>query len=76
MTGIKIAQGGFVFLTVDSETAVKIWTVDLFGLYILYPDDSEGLIESEEDLEVAVDKGELIGIEVGFINSENNNIEK
>lgn len=37
-----------------------------FALYRLYADDSESLIESEADLESAIEGGYRIGIEVGF----------
>ncbi|ECO3474186.1 hypothetical protein FX740_08910 [Campylobacter jejuni] len=59
-------EDGFVWLLVPAEKARKLWEADVFALYRLYADDSESLIESEADLESAIEGGYRIGIEVGF----------
>lgn len=64
---IKICADGFVWLVVSSEQARKIFKEDILALYILYNDESEGMIENEERLEDAITRGCQIGIEVGFI---------
>ena len=55
-----------MWLLVPAEKARKLWEADVFALYRLYADDSESLIESEADLESAIEGGYRIGIEVGF----------
>lgn len=59
-------EDGFVWLLVPAEKVRKLWEADVFALYRLYADDSESLIESEADLESAIEGGYRIGIEVGF----------
>jgi len=54
----------FIWLIVTHK-AHSIYKSGLFDLYILYPDGSEGLIESEDDLFKAIDRCRDIGIEVG-----------
>ena len=66
--GVKITrEDGFVWLIVPTEKARKLWEADAFALYRLYDDDSESMIESEMDLESAIEGGYQIGIEVGFV---------
>lgn len=64
---MKITKDGFVWLTVNSDKATEIWKKAVFNLFILYHDDSEGLIESEVQLANAISSGMQIGIEVGQI---------
>ena len=64
---IKVTKDNFVWKIVTHK-AKKIWDSNLYELYILYDDDSEGLIESKEDLNLALKTGEDIGIEVGHFN--------
>lgn len=64
---MKITKDGFVWLTVHSEKAVELWQKKVFSLFLLYDDDSEGLIESEAQLTKAIANGWQIGIEVGQI---------
>lgn len=64
---MKITKDGFVWLTVNSEKTLEIWKNGIFNLFILYNDDSEGLIETEAQLTNAVSCGLEIGIEVGQI---------
>ena len=64
---IKIVEG-FVWLVV-TDKAKEVWDSDLFELYALYPDGSESLIDDIEDLQVCLEFGLDIGIEVGKINA-------
>lgn len=64
---MKITKDGFVWLTIDSKKAIEIWKNEIFELFILYNDDSEGLIESEAQLANAISCEMKIGIEVGKI---------
>ena len=59
-------EDGFVWLLVSAENARKLWAANAFTLYRLYDDDSESMIESETDLELTIESGNQIGIEVGF----------
>ena len=63
---MKITRDGFVWKLITAEEARKIWDAEIFEIYKLYDDDSEGLIESEERLleEIAV-VGSQLAIEVG-----------
>lgn len=63
----KTCTDGFVWLLITPEQARKLWKTDVFTLYRLYDDDSEAEIESDKDLEEAIERGYQIGIEVGFI---------
>lgn len=60
-------KDGFVWLVLTTEQARKLWKIDVFPLYVLYNDDSESMIESEEELENDIRQGFPIGIEVGFL---------
>ena len=64
---IKIIDG-FVWLVV-TDKAEDIYFSDLFELYALYPDGSESLIDGFVDLQVCLEFGLDIGIEVGKINA-------
>lgn len=64
---MKITKDGFIWLTVNSDEAIKIWRNEIFSLFILYDDDSEGQIESDIELSNAIAHGMKIGIEVGQI---------
>ena len=63
---MKITKDNFVWLLV-TEKAKEIWSSGLFSLFILYEDDSESLIEEYEDLNLANERGNNIGIEVGHL---------
>lgn len=63
---IKINKDGFVWRVVSKKEAHFIWEHQLMELYILYDDDSEGLIESKDALEQALQDG-IVGIEVGHL---------
>jgi hypothetical protein len=63
---VKITNDNFVFKIV-THRAKDIFNSGLFSLYELYDDDTESLIEEIEDLNLALDRGNNIGIEVGHI---------
>lgn len=63
---IKIIKDGFVWLVV-TEKAKDVFQSGLFELYVVREDESEYLIQTYEDLITALDSGNHIGIEVGFL---------
>lgn len=69
MDSIKITDDGFVWLVV-TEKAKEIFISGLFSLYELHNDSSESLIEGLDQLNLALEQGAVIGIEVGFTNDE------
>jgi hypothetical protein len=64
---IKIIDG-FVWLIVTRQ-AKEVFESNLFELYAVYDDGSEGLIYDLESLEKCIERGIKIGIEGGFINN-------
>jgi len=70
MKKIRITkEDQFVWLIV-TEKAKEIFLSGLFELYIIYSDDSECLIEGFGQLIEAIEDGQDIGIEVGFISDD------
>lgn len=70
MKKIRITrEDQFVWLIVTEE-AKEIFLSGLFDLYILYSDDSESLVEGFGQLIEAIEDGQDIGIEVGFISDD------
>lgn len=63
---IKVTKDNFVFKIVTHK-AREIFNSELFSLYELHDDDSESLIEEIEDLNLAIERENNIGIEVGHI---------
>jgi len=63
---VKITNDNFVFKIV-THRAKDIFNSGLFSLYELYDDDTESLIEEIEGLNLALERGNNIGIEVGHI---------
>lgn len=63
---IKIIKDGFVWLLV-TENAKEVFQSGLFELYVLREDESEALIRTYYDLNEALDSGNHIGIEVGWL---------
>lgn len=59
---------GFIYKLVSGEKAKDIFALGLFELYVVYDDDSESQIESQKDLDEALENGYDIGIAVGNIN--------
>lgn len=66
---MKITRDGFVWKLITAEEARKIWDAEIFEIYKLYDDDSEGLIESEERLLEEIAAGSQLAIEVGNLPS-------
>jgi hypothetical protein len=56
----------FIWLIV-TEKSKEIYLNELFELYILHDDNSETLIEDFMQLNLALEDGEDIGIEIGFM---------
>ena len=63
----KITKDGFIWLVLDKESAIAIWKTGTAELFRLYDDESESAIESDGQLEDAIETGTPIGIEVGFV---------
>ena len=66
-----ISTDGFLWLDV-TEKAKEIYNVGLFSIYSLHHDGSESLIESHNDLKMALECGNNIGIELGHIDEIEN----
>jgi hypothetical protein len=56
----------FIWLIV-TEKSKEIYLSEMFELYILHDDNSESLIEDFFQLNSALEDGEDIGIEIGYI---------
>lgn len=65
---MKVMKDGFVYKLVSSDKAKDIFSLGLFDLYVIHNDDSESLIDSINELNEALEKGNEIGIAVGNIN--------
>lgn len=63
---IKIIKDGFVWLVV-TEKAKEVFQSGLFELYVVREDESECIIRTYEDLANALDSGNHICIEVGWL---------
>ena len=59
-------KGGFIWLGV-TDKAKEVYKSGLFELYAIYEDGGESLIESEEELNKALENGIDIAIEVGYV---------
>lgn len=68
----KVLADGFVWLVISNEQARQLWKTEAFALYTLYDDDSESMIETEDDLENSIRQSRPIGIEVGFLSNLSN----
>ena len=73
MSKMKIVEG-FVWLLV-TDKAKEIHRSECFELYALHQDGSESLIESDEQLNRALENGVDIGIDVGDLNNEEDAME-
>lgn len=60
---MKITKNGFIWKIVTEE-AKMIWNNGLYPLYVLYPDDTEALIEDENTFLDLLAKEFEIGIKV------------
>ena len=71
--GIHITKDNFVWLDITNKmkkahNEIKRWEIWQGNeIYALHDDDSESLIESQEELEEAINLGLKIGIEVGHL---------
>ena len=63
---IKIDTDGFAWKIVNGN-AKEIFNSELFDLYELLDEGSERLIETIDELNLALENGIDIGIEVGYI---------
>lgn len=61
---MRIVRDGFVWLGV-TDKAKEVYASGMFELYTLHEDGSESLIQSDNDLNEALENGLDIGIEVG-----------
>ena len=66
---MKKIVNDFIWLVV-TDKAKEIFNADLFQLYTLHDDGSEALIETFEDLNVALGNGLDIGISLGHISTQ------
>lgn len=55
---------GFVWLLV-SDKAKEVFNSGLFEVYTVYPDDTESLCESIEEVNESLEKGLDLAVEVG-----------
>ena len=60
-------EDNFVWKVLSKEEAMAIFTVGRTELYAIHDDDSETLIEGDEDLERAFNDGLKVAIEVGHV---------
>lgn len=71
----KVTKEGFLWLVV-TDSARAILHSGALEIYELREDDSESLIQTEDTLNECLEKGNQIGIEVGFINKIISNHER
>ena len=64
---MKVTKDKFVWLTLSNYQAKKVWEAEIFELFVLHDDDSESSIDTDGDLDYAIETNSTIGIEVGFI---------
>ena len=70
-----IFNDSFAYLNVTNKAA-KIFESKLFDLYELRTDEQvESLIETDSELKECLERGVIIGIEIGFLNEQDNNLE-
>jgi len=67
MQGIKKTKDNFIWLELNKKQAIELFKTGLVELFILHNDDSESLITDKKELSYAFEKGENIGIEIGFL---------
>lgn len=70
MKRVKITEDGFVWhVLTEAEAKQALSNVEVFALH---DDDSESLIENETEIETHIRRGGYVGIEVGFIDDNQN----
>lgn len=70
-----IFNDSFAYLNVTNKAA-KIFESKIFDLYELRIDEQvESLIETDSELKECLERGAIIGIEIGFLNKQDDNLE-
>ena len=64
-------EDNYIWEIINNKQAMEIFASDKEEIFILYDDDSEGLVESEEELMKAIERGCTFGIGLGFASREN-----
>lgn len=64
-------EDNYIWEIINYKQAMEIFASDKEEIFILYDDDSEGLVESEEELMKAIERGCTFGIGLGFASREN-----
>lgn len=72
MKRVKINEDGFVWKVINRNEAIDVLNTGVFFLYALHDDDSESEITTIEEMDLHIRRGGLLGIEVGFIDDNNN----
>ncbi|WP_161781394.1 hypothetical protein [Porphyromonas gulae] len=62
---MRITEDGFVWKTISAKAAELLFNAGEEEVYVLYDDDSEGLVDTPERLKEATERGCPFGIEVG-----------
>lgn len=57
---------GFIFAIVEEQEVREAFKVNESLYFVLYDDDTEALVESEEDIDEAIRNGNKFGAEIGF----------
>lgn len=70
-----VFNDSFAYLNVTNKAA-KIFESKLFDLYELRTDEQvESLIETDSELKECLERGAIIGIEIGFLNKQDDDLE-
>lgn len=64
-------EDNYIWEIINERQAREIFASDKEEIFILYDDDSEGLVETEEELMKAIERGCTFGIGLGFASREN-----
>ncbi len=63
-------EDNYIWEIINERQAMEIFASDKEEIFILYDDDSEGLVETEEELMKAIERGCTFGIGLGFASKE------
>lgn len=63
-------EDNYIWEIINYKQAMEIFASDKEEIFILYDDDSEGLVETEEELMKAIERGCTLGIGLGFASRE------
>ena len=63
-------EDNYIWEIINERQAREIFASDKEEIFILYDDDSEGLVETEEELMKAIERGCTFGIGLGFASKE------